>query len=91
MPLSDLRIRNLKPADKPYKRSDFDGLFILVNPRGSKLWRFKYRFRDKEKLISFGPYPSVSLLQARKLRDSAREQLVAGIDPPNCQIKGSNN
>jgi integrase len=81
MPLSDLRIRNLKPADKPYKRSDFDGLFILVNPRGSKLWRFKYRFRDREKLISFGPYPSVSLLQARKLRDSAREQLAAGIDP----------
>ena len=81
MPLSNFRIRNLKPADKPYKRSDFDGLFVLVNPSGSKLWRFKYRFRDKEKLISFGPYPSVSLLQARKLRDSAREQLAAGIDP----------
>ena len=81
MPLSDLRIRNLKPKDKPYKRSDFHGLFILVNPRGSKLWRFKYRFRDKEKLISFGAYPSVSLLQARKMRDQAREKLAAGIDP----------
>jgi hypothetical protein len=73
MPLSDLRIRKLKPKEKPYKKGDFDGLYIMINPTGSKLWRLKYRFHDKEKLISLGAYPAVTLQEARKRRDQARE------------------
>ena len=47
MPLSDTQIRNTKPREKPFKLSDFDGLHLLVNPSGSKLWRIKYRFGGK--------------------------------------------
>lgn len=57
--LSDAKVRALKPMDKPYKRADFDGLFVLVNPNGSKLWRFKYRWMKKEKLLSFVQYPDL--------------------------------
>ena len=63
--LSDARIRALKPKGKPYKQSDFDGLYLLVNPSGSKLWRFKYRWLKKEKLLALGKYPDVSLAEAR--------------------------
>ncbi len=55
MPLSDATIRSLKPREKPYKVSDFDGLFVLVKPTGSRLWQFKYRLDGKEKLLSIGP------------------------------------
>ncbi|MBO6867259.1 MAG: integrase arm-type DNA-binding domain-containing protein [Thalassococcus sp.] len=79
--LSDAKVRALKPMDKPYKRADFDGLFVLVNPNGSKLWRFKYRWMKKEKLLSFGKYPNLSLKQAREKRDAARKQLAEGKDP----------
>ncbi|WP_068248057.1 tyrosine-type recombinase/integrase [Tritonibacter horizontis] len=79
--LSDAKIRALKPKEKPYKQADFDGLFLLVNPGGSKLWRFKYRWMDKEKLLSFGKYPDLSLKQARDKRDAARKVLAEGKDP----------
>ena len=52
MPLNDLTIRNTKPAEKPFKLSDERGLFLLINPSGSKLWRFKYRFAGKEQLLA---------------------------------------
>jgi len=81
MALSDVKIRNLKPQSKPYKVADFDGLFVVVNPKGSKLWRFKYRLDGKEKLLSIGAYPEVTLQQARKVRDAARADVAAGIDP----------
>lgn len=81
MALTDARLRNLKPKDKPYKVSDYDGLYVLVNPSGSRLWRFKYRYLAKEKLLSFGKYPQVSLVQARTARDEARAQLASGFDP----------
>ena len=81
MPLSDVTIRNLKPREKPYKVSDFGGLFVLVKPTGARLWQFKYRIDGKEKLLSIGPYPEVGLAKARALRDEARAQLVAGTDP----------
>ena len=81
MPLTDLKIKNLKPKDKPYKVSDFDGLYVLVNPNGSRLWRFKYRLNGKEGLLSLGAYPAISLLQARQLRDEARAQVAVEIDP----------
>ena len=81
MPLTDLKIKNLKPKDKPYKVSDFDGLYVLVNPNGSRFWRVKYRLSGKEGLLSLGAYPAISLLQARQMRDEARAQVAAGIDP----------
>ena len=62
MALTDTQIRNtLKPKGKPYKKADDKGLYLLVNPDKSKWWRFKYRFEGKEKSLSFGVYPDVSL------------------------------
>ena len=81
MPLSDIKVRNLKAQDKPYKVSDFEGLFILIKTSGSKSWRFKYRVDGKEKLLVIGDYPAHSLAQARKVRDSAKALLAQGIDP----------
>jgi integrase len=80
--LTDPKIRQAKAADKPYKLFDGGGLFLLVQPSGSKLWRLKYRFNGKEKLLSIGSYDKgVSLMKAREERDKARNQLVEGIDP----------
>ena len=81
MPLSDATIRNLKPGEKPYKRYDFDGLFVLVKPTGSRLWQFKYRLDGKEKLLSIGPYPEITLAEARAVRDAARAMVAKGQDP----------
>ena len=81
MPLTDARIRSLKPADKPHKYSDGGGLFLFIPPSGSKLWRMAYRFEGKSRLLSFGAYPAVSLKDARERRDEARRLLAKGIDP----------
>ncbi|EPD1001712.1 TPA: tyrosine-type recombinase/integrase [Escherichia coli] len=81
MPLTDTAIRNAKPLDKPYKLSDAQGLYLLIKPNGSKLWQLKYRFGGKEKKLAFGPYPTVTLANARKLREEARAVLSAGDDP----------
>jgi len=81
VPLTDTKIRNLKARSKSYKIADYDGLFLAIQPSGSKLWRFKYRSLGKEKLLSIGPYPSISLAQARKVRDAARADLQAKVDP----------
>ena len=81
MALTDLAIRKLKPKDKPYKLTDERGLYVSVIPGGGKLWRFKYRFDGKEKLISFGGYPDVSLSRAREKREEARKLVAEGVDP----------
>ncbi|MGE4124463.1 MAG: tyrosine-type recombinase/integrase [Pusillimonas sp.] len=81
MPLTDTAIRQAKPKEKPYKLPDGGGLFLYVTPKGSRLWRWKYRYEGKEKLMSFGAYPDVSLSQVRKLHQQAREVLAAGTDP----------
>ncbi|MCL2160856.1 MAG: integrase arm-type DNA-binding domain-containing protein [Betaproteobacteria bacterium] len=81
MPLTDVRIRTAKPAEKPYKLSDERGLFLFVSPSGGKWWRMKYRFGGKEKQLSLGVYPDVSLKDARDRRDEARKLLANGIDP----------
>jgi integrase len=85
MPLSDARIRSLKSRDKPYKVADFDGLFVAIQPNGSKLWRFKYRIDGKERTLSIGIYPAISLAQARQTRDEARSDLAGGIDPSDAK------
>ena len=81
MPLSDVAARNARPKKKPYKMADSEGLFLFVTPAGSKLWRMKYRFHGKEKLLSLGAYPLVGLKKARADRDAAKEHLAAGRDP----------
>ena len=81
MPLSDLQIRNLKPADKARKHSDGGGLHVVVTPKGSKLWRMAYRFGGAQKLLSFGPYPDVTLVEARTKRSEAKALLARSIDP----------
>jgi len=80
-PLTDTKVRNAKPGEKDTKLFDGGGLFLLVNRVGGKLWQFKYRFGGKEKKLSFGTYPEVSLSDARGKRDAARKQVAAGIDP----------
>lgn len=81
MSLSDIKVRSSKPREKVYKVSDFEGLFVLVKPNGSKLWQFKYRLHGKERLLSIGVYPDVSLAQARKMKDEARALVAAEVDP----------
>jgi integrase len=82
MPLSDTTIKNAKPnPDKAYKLPDEKGMYLLVNPNGSKYFRLKYRFGGKEKVLALGVYPDTSLKQAREKRDEARKQLADGIDP----------
>jgi integrase len=84
--LTDLSIRALKPSEKARKAYDEKGLYLLVNPGGSRLWRFKYSFPrqspdSKERLLALGAYPEVSLKEARDLRDEARRLLREGVDP----------
>ena len=81
MPLTDIAIRNLVHSDKPIKKTDEKGLFLLLQPSGGKLWRFKYRFGGKEKKLSLGRYPVISLKEARGRRDNARQSLAMGMDP----------
>lgn len=81
MPLTDTAVKKAKPGDKPAKLSDGKGMYLLVNPAGSKLWRWKYRVLGKEKVMSLGAYPDVSLAQAREGMDKARKILAAGDDP----------
>lgn len=81
MALTDISIRALAHGDKPIKKADEKGLFLLLQPSGGKLWRFKYRFNGKEKKLGLGRYPDVSLKEARRRRDEARQTLAMGIDP----------
>lgn len=81
MPLSDFACKNARPKDKPYRLADGDGLYLLVQKGGSKLWQLRYRYLDKENILSFGKYPLVSLLDAREKRDQAKRHLLAGINP----------
>jgi integrase len=79
--LTDIAIRGSKPGGRPYKVYDRNGLFLLVNPGGSKLWRWRYRFGAKEKLMALGEYPVVGLAEVRDRHFAARKKLAAGIDP----------
>ena len=83
MPLSDTACRGAKPdpSGKARKLTDGGGLYLHVAPRGGKLWRMRYRFEGKEKVLSFGPYPAITLADARGLRDRAKRALALGRDP----------
>jgi len=81
MAIKELQARSATPRDKPYKLADGEGLFLFIKPNGAKLWRMKYRFEGKEKLLSFGAYPEIGLTAARELRLKARHALAIGEDP----------
>lgn len=81
MSLSDAKARNAKPQAKPYKISDGEGLFLWVMPTGSKYWRLRYYFGEREKLLALGVYPGVGLGEARERRVEARKALALGKDP----------
>ena len=81
MPLSDRPIKNAKPAEKAYKISDGHGLHLLIKPNGGKYWRLKYRIDGKEKLLSIGVYPTISLAEAREAAENARRMVASGQSP----------
>lgn len=81
MPLTDIAIRKAAPRERPYKLSDGSGLYLLIQPNGSKHWRLKYRFAGKEKLLALGSYPSRRLAEARTQREEAKKLLEDGTDP----------
>jgi len=79
--LTDLKLRSIKPTQKTQKLSDGRGLQFWVTPAGGKYWRMEYRYDNKKKLLSIGPYPEVSAAAARDAAARAREQLREGVDP----------
>lgn len=79
--LTDVAIRSAKPSEKPYKITDGRGLTLLVQPNGSKLWRFNYRFNGSQKTLALGTYPDTSAKLAREKLDDARELLAKGVNP----------
>ena len=79
--LTDAKVRTLKPQEKSYRLLDAERLYIEVRPTGKRIWRFKYTLHGKEGTISFGEYPAVSLVQARKLKDEAKAKLAIGLNP----------
>jgi Arm DNA-binding domain len=81
MPLTDTRIRAIKPSAKPQKIADGGALYLLVTPHGTKAWRLAYRYNGKQKTLSVGIYPVVTLGEARARRDRAKKLLADGIDP----------
>jgi integrase len=79
--LTEMAIKKAKPEAKPYKMADGGGMYLLVQPTGSKWWRLKYRIGGKEKMLSIGVYPEVTLSEARDRREQARKLLANGGDP----------
>ncbi|MGE3745216.1 MAG: tyrosine-type recombinase/integrase [Sphingomonadaceae bacterium] len=81
MPLTETQAKKAKPRERAYKLADSEGLFLLVQPNGTRLWRMKYRFAGKEKLLSFGAYPALGIAAARDKRKAAKALLAEGKDP----------
>ena len=81
MSLSEMQCRMVRPGPKLEKLSDSGGLQLWVHPNGSRLWRLAYRYGGKQKLLALGPYPAISLADARDARDEAKRLLALGQDP----------
>lgn len=81
MKLTNTACNNAKPKEKPYKMADGGGMYLEVTPSGGRLWRLKYRFGGKEKLLSLGKYPQTTLAEARTKREELKKILSQGIDP----------
>jgi hypothetical protein len=82
MALTELAIKSLKPKSKVYRVADSGGLTLEIAPSGSKLWRWRYYFQGKGQMLALGKYPAVTLAEARKKRDDARDLLNAGVSTP---------
>lgn len=83
--LTDTAVRNAKPQAKPYKLAGSGGLFLLVQPNGSKLWRYRFWLHEKEGVLALGRYPDVSLADANARHAEARKQVAAGLNPVHTQ------
>lgn len=83
--LTDTAVRNAKPQAKPYKLTDAGGLFLLVQPNGAKLWRYRFWLHDKEGLQALGAYPDVSLAAARERHAESRKLVANGVNPVHAQ------
>lgn len=81
MPLNDRKIKNAHPTDKAQKLFDGGGLFLLLKPNGRKYWRLKYRFEGRERSLSIGEYPLISLAEARAARERAKQMLMQQTNP----------
>ncbi|MCC6198506.1 MAG: integrase arm-type DNA-binding domain-containing protein [Burkholderiales bacterium] len=81
MPLTDRAVRNAKPDKRAKRMWDGGGMYLEISPAGGKWWRLKYRIDGKEKRLSLGVFPDVSLAAARERREAARKLIAAGIDP----------
>src|SRR5688572_28471280 len=79
--LSDTRIRAAKPKARPYKLYDSDGLFLIINPNGSKWWRQRYRYAGKEQMLSLGVYGEIGLAEARDKSREMRKSIARDLDP----------
>lgn len=81
MALTNLEIKRAQPKEKAYSLSDGLGPALLIEPNGSKGWRFRYRFNNKARLMSFGSYTLVSLSEVREMRDKSRKIVISALDP----------
>ncbi len=91
MPLTDIKIKSLKPSRRPFKKFDTEGLYIQVTPSGNKLWRYKYSFNGRNKTLSIGRYPLISLKEARDKRYEAQKLILEGIDPSIAKQEAKQN
>ena len=91
MKLTDSEVGRAKAGERPWKISDGHGLHLLVQPNGSKLWRFAYRFDGRQKLLALGRYPVITLAMARELHLEARRLLAQGIDPSEARRAEKSN
>ncbi|CAJ0996747.1 Prophage integrase IntS [Sodalis praecaptivus] len=89
MKLNARQVETAKPAEKDYKLSDGNGLFLLIKTNGSKYWRYRYTFASKEKMLAIGVYPAVSLSSARQKRDEAKQNVAIGVDPVKAKNYGT--
>lgn len=79
--LTDIKIRNLKPQERPYQVADGDGLILEVRPSGQKAWLYRYRVHGRQEKLSLGDYPEISLARSRELHFEARRQVTEGKSP----------
>lgn len=79
--LTATAVKSAKPESRAYRLPDQLGLFLWVTPAGGKSWRFRYRWQGKEQTLTFGPYPEISLAEARRLHAEARALLAEGENP----------